>query len=234
MLKFADVLLAEFDREAGLTRRVLVRVPSDRFEWRPHEKSMTLGRLVTHLAELPGWGRRSWRQPSTIWQTGRQRISPTSRSTPRSRDSTPTSRPCARRSHANGSGAGRAVDAQIRRPRALHRAATRRAADPAARSLDASSRAAHRLPATAGRAVARALRAERGRREDSDSARADSRLRRSVEPAPGQRPRRQDGRHHRRRSRALRAGVLAAPPRVRSRPPRDRLLARHAARPRRL
>ena len=56
MLKFADVLLAEFDREAGLTRRVLVRVPSDRFEWRPHEKSMTLGRLVTHLAELPGWG----------------------------------------------------------------------------------------------------------------------------------------------------------------------------------
>ena len=56
MLKFADVLLAEFDREAGLTRRVLLRVPADRFEWRPHEKSMTLGRLVTHLAELPGWG----------------------------------------------------------------------------------------------------------------------------------------------------------------------------------
>jgi uncharacterized damage-inducible protein DinB len=56
MLKFADILLAEFDREAGLTRRVLVRVPADRLEWRPHEKSMTLGRLVTHLAELPGWG----------------------------------------------------------------------------------------------------------------------------------------------------------------------------------
>jgi uncharacterized damage-inducible protein DinB len=55
MLKFTDVLLAEFDREAGLTRRVLVRVPADRLEWRPHEKSMTLGRLVTHLAELPGW-----------------------------------------------------------------------------------------------------------------------------------------------------------------------------------
>jgi uncharacterized damage-inducible protein DinB len=56
MLKFADVLLAEFDREAGLTRRVLARVPANRFDWRPHEKSMTLGRLVTHLAELPGWG----------------------------------------------------------------------------------------------------------------------------------------------------------------------------------
>lgn len=55
MLKFADVLLAEFDREAGLTRRVIARAPADRFGWRPHEKSMTLGRLVTHLAELPGW-----------------------------------------------------------------------------------------------------------------------------------------------------------------------------------
>ena len=55
MLKFADVLLAEFDRETALTRRVLSRVPADRFDWRPHEKSMTLGRLVTHLAELPGW-----------------------------------------------------------------------------------------------------------------------------------------------------------------------------------
>lgn len=56
MLTFADVLLAEFDRGAGLTRRVLARVPPGRLEWRPHEKSMTLGRLVTHLAELPGWG----------------------------------------------------------------------------------------------------------------------------------------------------------------------------------
>jgi uncharacterized damage-inducible protein DinB len=56
MLKFGDLLLAEFDREAGLTRRVMSRVPADRLDWQPHPKSMTLGRLVTHLAELPAWG----------------------------------------------------------------------------------------------------------------------------------------------------------------------------------
>ena len=56
MLKFGDLLLAEFDREAALTRRVMSRVPADRLDWQPHPKSMTLGRLVTHLAELPGWG----------------------------------------------------------------------------------------------------------------------------------------------------------------------------------
>jgi uncharacterized damage-inducible protein DinB len=56
MLKFVDVLLSEFDREAGLTRRVLARVPPDRLDWQPHPKSMTLRRLITHLAELPGWG----------------------------------------------------------------------------------------------------------------------------------------------------------------------------------
>ncbi len=55
-LRFSDVLLMEFDREAGLTRRLLTRIPTDRLEWRPHERSMTLGRLATHLAELPAWG----------------------------------------------------------------------------------------------------------------------------------------------------------------------------------
>lgn len=57
-LRFADLLLMEFDRESGLTRRLLTRLPADRLEWRPHEKSMTLGRLATHLAELPAWGAR--------------------------------------------------------------------------------------------------------------------------------------------------------------------------------
>jgi uncharacterized damage-inducible protein DinB len=51
----AETLLPEFDREIGLTRRVLERVPDGAFEWKPHEKSMTLGRLAEHLAELPGW-----------------------------------------------------------------------------------------------------------------------------------------------------------------------------------
>jgi len=50
-----DALLPEFDREMGLTRRVLERVPDSHFAWKPHPTSMTLGRLAEHLAELPQW-----------------------------------------------------------------------------------------------------------------------------------------------------------------------------------
>jgi uncharacterized damage-inducible protein DinB len=51
----SESLLPEFDREMGLTRRVLERQPDGQFAWKPHEKSMTLGRLAEHLAELPQW-----------------------------------------------------------------------------------------------------------------------------------------------------------------------------------
>ena len=51
-----QALLPEFDQEMSLTRKVLARVPEDRLSWQPHPKSMTLGRLASHLAELPGWG----------------------------------------------------------------------------------------------------------------------------------------------------------------------------------
>ena len=50
-----DALLPEYDHETGTTRRLLERVPDDRLAWKPHEKSMTLGRLATHIAEIPGW-----------------------------------------------------------------------------------------------------------------------------------------------------------------------------------
>ena len=54
-MSIAESLLPEFDREMGLTRRVLERVPDGQFAWKPHEKSMTLGRLAEHLADLPMW-----------------------------------------------------------------------------------------------------------------------------------------------------------------------------------
>ena len=54
-----DALLPEFDREMAVTRKVLARVPEDKFGWKPHEKSMTLGRLAGHLAEIPGWVKES-------------------------------------------------------------------------------------------------------------------------------------------------------------------------------
>jgi uncharacterized damage-inducible protein DinB len=56
-MAIAESLLPEFDREMGLTRRVLERVPDGQFAWQPHQKSMTLGRLAEHLAELPGWAK---------------------------------------------------------------------------------------------------------------------------------------------------------------------------------
>ncbi len=55
-MAIAAALLPEFDHEMANTRRTLERVPENKFAWKPHEKSMTLGRLTGHLSELPGWG----------------------------------------------------------------------------------------------------------------------------------------------------------------------------------
>ena len=52
-----DALLAEFDQEMAVTRRLLERVPENAFGWKPHEASFSLGGLATHVAQLPHWGR---------------------------------------------------------------------------------------------------------------------------------------------------------------------------------
>ncbi|HYR92346.1 MAG TPA: DinB family protein [Terriglobia bacterium] len=54
-MKISDMLLPEFDQEMANTRKTLERIPDDKFGWKPHEKSMPLGRLAAHLAEMPGW-----------------------------------------------------------------------------------------------------------------------------------------------------------------------------------
>ena len=59
-----EALLAEFDQEMAHTRKSLERVPDDRMEWRPHPKSSSLGRLATHLAEIPAWGATALQQDS--------------------------------------------------------------------------------------------------------------------------------------------------------------------------
>src|SRR5262245_40027544 len=51
-----DSLLAEFDHEMGTTRRLLERLPDGPLAWKPHEKSMSLAGLATHLSNLPNWG----------------------------------------------------------------------------------------------------------------------------------------------------------------------------------
>ncbi|HZF68732.1 MAG TPA: DinB family protein [Gemmatirosa sp.] len=49
----AQLLFGDFEQEMAITRRVLERVPDGHAEWRPHEKSTSLGRLANHVAELP-------------------------------------------------------------------------------------------------------------------------------------------------------------------------------------
>lgn len=50
-----DGLIAELKHESGSTKRLLERVPMDKKDWKPHEKSMTLGKLASHVADIPHW-----------------------------------------------------------------------------------------------------------------------------------------------------------------------------------
>ncbi|MCU0435904.1 MAG: DinB family protein [Bacteroidia bacterium] len=45
----------EFEHECITTRKMLALVPADKNNWAPHEKSMKLGNLANHVAELPEW-----------------------------------------------------------------------------------------------------------------------------------------------------------------------------------
>ncbi|MGZ3932352.1 MAG: DinB family protein [Bacteroidia bacterium] len=48
-------LLKEMEQEAQTTRKMLLRVPDDKYDWKPHPKSMNIRALATHIAELPAW-----------------------------------------------------------------------------------------------------------------------------------------------------------------------------------
>jgi uncharacterized damage-inducible protein DinB len=50
-----EALLAEYDHEVATTRKLLDRLPDDKLGWKPHDKSMSLGALGTHLSRLPLW-----------------------------------------------------------------------------------------------------------------------------------------------------------------------------------
>jgi uncharacterized damage-inducible protein DinB len=54
-MNLIPMLLKEMEQEAQTTRKFLQRVPNDKFDWKPHAKSMTVQRLATHIAELPSW-----------------------------------------------------------------------------------------------------------------------------------------------------------------------------------
>ena len=54
-MSIAQSMLPEYDHEMANTRRVLERVPEDRFDFTPHERSGSMLWLAGHLANLPGW-----------------------------------------------------------------------------------------------------------------------------------------------------------------------------------
>jgi uncharacterized damage-inducible protein DinB len=51
----AKILMTELENEIPVTRKMLELVPTDKYDWKPHPKSMSLRQLATHIAELPSW-----------------------------------------------------------------------------------------------------------------------------------------------------------------------------------
>src|SRR6476661_4188853 len=50
-----QTIIPELKQEAAQTKKILEKVPFDQWQWKPHAKSMALGRLASHVAELPKW-----------------------------------------------------------------------------------------------------------------------------------------------------------------------------------
>ena len=54
-MTFLEFFLEQLETEAITTRKMLSRVSTDKFDWKPHEKSMAMRNLAIHIAELPTW-----------------------------------------------------------------------------------------------------------------------------------------------------------------------------------
>ncbi len=50
-----EIFLPELEAEMVTTRKMLSLVPTDKFDYQPHSKSMTMVKLALHIAEIPGW-----------------------------------------------------------------------------------------------------------------------------------------------------------------------------------
>ncbi len=73
-----ELIFGDLERELAVTRTVLERLPEDKFAWKPHEKSMNLGRLAMHVATLPDWAKSTIAQDGLDMATApRPRVEPT-------------------------------------------------------------------------------------------------------------------------------------------------------------
>lgn len=69
-MTMSEALLPELDQEIANTRKTLERVPADKAEFAPHPKSMPLGRLAPHVAELVDFGLRILTTPRVDFSAG--------------------------------------------------------------------------------------------------------------------------------------------------------------------
>jgi uncharacterized damage-inducible protein DinB len=58
-----QAFLGEFDHEMANARKSIERVPDEKFDWKPHTKSMTMGGLAGHIAMIPSWAKMTLETP---------------------------------------------------------------------------------------------------------------------------------------------------------------------------
>ena len=78
-MSIAQMLLPEFDMEMANTRKMLERVPDGKFDYKPHQKSMTLGRLAAHTGEIPSYATATIRFERMDFTGEEKQFSPTTR-----------------------------------------------------------------------------------------------------------------------------------------------------------
>ena len=54
-MRIAEAFVPEFDQEMANVRKTLERIPDAQWDWQPHSKSMNLGKLANHIADIPSW-----------------------------------------------------------------------------------------------------------------------------------------------------------------------------------
>ena len=156
-------MLHEFRAEAAITKRVLDCVPADKLTWKPHAKSMTLGQLAGHIAAIPGRISRLAQQDSFDVLKG-SFVPPQPDSLEEILSTLEQGvRDAEQILQGMTDGAcSRAVPSDERGPRTFQPATVRNCTDHHAESLVSPSRAVVGLSATAGGAIARDLRSQRG------------------------------------------------------------------------
>ena len=75
-MSIAQMLLPELDNEIKSTRKLLECLPDGKFDYKPHEKSMSLGRLAGHVAEIPSYGIAAIQLDKLEMEAGQQPFTP--------------------------------------------------------------------------------------------------------------------------------------------------------------